>query len=152
MTKRQPVIVAAVLLLTIATACRTNQNSTSSAGNSNRSASQSTPDQFAGARTIYDKECKSCHGDTGNGGPIKLKDGTKLKVPSLREGHALRHPDSDFVKQINKGGDGMPAFGEKLKSDQINDLVRFIRHEFEGGVTPPAEPAKSPMKDMKTKP
>src|SRR5439155_22920837 len=71
------------------------------------------------------------------------------KVPNLREGHALKHPDSEFVKQITKGGDGMPAFGQKLKPEEINDMVRFIRHEFQGGMMPPGEPMKSPMQGMK---
>jgi mono/diheme cytochrome c family protein len=132
--------------------CRHIEQHLGTNSNSNSGATPTKPDEFAAARAVFGKECKSCHGDTGSGGPIKLKDGTTLKVPNLHEGHALRHPDSDFVKQITKGGDGMPAFGEKLKSDQINDLVRFIRHEFQGGATPPAEPAKSPMKEMKTKP
>ena len=107
------------------------------------------PDPFAATRATFDKHCKSCHGERGDGGPVKLEDGTKLKVPSLREGHALRHPDSDFLKQITKGGDGMPAFADKLKAAEINDLIRFIRHEFQGGMMPPAETMKSPMKDMK---
>jgi mono/diheme cytochrome c family protein len=93
-----------------------------------------TPDQFAAMRATFDKNCKSCHGETGKGGPVKLEDGTKLKVPSLCEGHALHHPDSDFVKQIMKGGDGMPAFRDKLKPDEINECIRFIRHEFQGGM------------------
>src|SRR5262245_17686960 len=63
----------------------------------------STPDPAAATRGIYAKDCQECHGVNGHGGPVKLEDGTKLKVPSLREGHALRHPDSDFVKQITKG-------------------------------------------------
>jgi len=100
------------------------------------------------ARELFAKNCQKCHGSTGTGGPVKLEDGTKLKVPSLREGHALRHPDSDYVKQINKGGDGMPAFKDKLTTQQIDELIRFIRHEFQGGMTPPAEPMK-PMKGMK---
>ena len=108
-----------------------------------------TPDEFASARAAFDKNCKSCHGERGQGGPVKLEDGTKLKVPTLCEGHALRHPDSDFVRQIAKGGDGMPAFADKLKPEEINECVRFIRHEFQGGMMPPAEPMKSPMKDMK---
>src|SRR5882672_2098318 len=117
MIKRQTVLVAAGLLLAIVTACKTNQTSSSPA-NSNTSSSQSTPDQFAGARATYEKNCKGCHGQNGEGGPVKLEDGTKLKVPSLREGHALKHPDSDFVKQITNGGDGMPAFNDKLKADE----------------------------------
>jgi len=136
MTKRQSVIVAASLLLTIITACKTNQTSSSPAANSNNSSAQSTPDQFAAVRTTYDKECKSCHGQKGEGGPVKLEDGTKLKVPNFREGHALRHPDSDYLKQITKGGDGMPAFEKKLTPDQMNDLIRFIRQEFQAGAAP----------------
>jgi len=107
-----------------------------------------TPDEFAAARAAFDENCKKCHGETGKGGPVKLEDGTKLKVPNLCEGHALHHPDSDFVKQIMKGGDGMPAFRDKLKPDEINDCIRFIRHEFQGGMMPPAERMK-PMKNMK---
>ena len=138
MAKRQWMVVAAALLLAIVTACKTNQPS-SPAATSNSSASQSTPDQFAPVRAIYDKECKSCHGQNGTGGPVKLEDGTKLKVPSFREGHALRHPDSDYLKQITKGGDGMPAFDKKLTSEQMNDLIRFIRHEFQAGAAPAAK-------------
>ena len=132
------IAVAALFLLT---ACSHVEQHLNTNSNSNSAESPSKPDEFAAARTLFTKNCKSCHGDTGAGGPVKLEDGTKLKVPSLREGHAMRHPDSDFVKQITKGGDGMPAFGDKLKTDEINALVRFIRHEFQGGATPPAEPA-----------
>src|SRR6266404_2536621 len=136
MTKRQSVIIAAGLLLAIVSACKTNQTSSSPAANGNSSSAQATPDKFAGVRTIYDKDCKSCHGQNGEGGPVKLDDGTKLKVPTLREGRALRHPDSDYLKQITKGGDGMPAFEKKLAPDQMNDLIKFIRHEFQAGMTP----------------
>jgi len=139
MAKRQWMMVAAALLLAIVTACKTNQPSSSPAATSNSSASQSTPDQFAAVRAIYDKECKSCHGQNGTGGPVKLEDGTKLKVPSFREGHALRHPDSDYLKQITKGGDGMPAFEKKLTAEQMNDLIKFIRREFQAGAAAPAK-------------
>ena len=138
--------VAAFLPILLLTGC--NRTATPPVANTKGPAT-ATPDEFALARATFDKNCKGCHGETGTGGPVKLEDGTKLKVPSLREGHALHHPDSDFVKQITKGGDGMPAFRDKLKPDQINDLIRFIRHEFQGGMMPPGEPMKSPMKDMK---
>jgi len=120
-------------------ACQTAKTTSTQSANNASPAAQSTPDQFAAVRTSYEKNCKLCHGANGEGGPVKLDDGTKLKVPSLREGHALKHPDSDFVKQITKGGDGMPAFGEKLKPEEINDMIRFIRQEFQGGKTPPTK-------------
>jgi mono/diheme cytochrome c family protein len=147
--KRRSLALVAVAAFLVATACKTDKTINSPTVNNNRAAAQSTPDQFAAARVSFEKNCKLCHGANGEGGPVKLEDGRKLKVPTFHEGHALRHPDSDFVKQITKGGDGMPAFGEKLKPEEINDLIRFIRHEFQGGMTPPAEPMK-PMKGMKT--
>jgi len=146
--KRQSFLLITIVLLLL-TACHKNAG-TSPTTNNNAAMPNATPDEFAAARASYEKNCKSCHMANGEGGTVKLDDGTKLKVPSLREGHALKHPDSDYVKQIVKGGDGMPAFGNKLKTDEINDLVRFIRHECQGGMTPPAEPLMSPMKNMKT--
>src|SRR5256885_3290921 len=149
MTKRLAITIMAFGLLA-AVACK-QQSTTRSSNTTAKPGASSTPDQFANARGYYAKDCQNCHVANGEGGPVKLEDGTRLKVPSLREGHALRHPDSDFLKQITKGGDGMPAFEKKLNPDQINELIRFIRHEFQGGMTPPAEPMKSPMKDMKLK-
>ena len=147
MNRKSLALMTAAQLLLMA-ACQTNKTVKTPDANKTP-ALASTPDPFAATRASYEKNCKLCHGANGEGGPVKLEDGTKLKVPSLRAGHALRHPDSDFVKQITKGGDGMPAFGEKLKPEEINDLIRFIRHEFQGGMMPPGEPMKSPMKDMK---
>jgi len=131
MTGRHLILIAA-LLLTLTTACQTKQTSTTSNANNSRPTATSTPDQFAEVRPIYAKECQSCHGPTGAGGPVKLEDGSKLKVPSLREGRAVRHGDDEFTKQIVKGGDGMPAFDNKLSSSQTNDLIKMIRVEFQG--------------------
>lgn len=90
-----------------------------------------TPDPFAATRATFTKNCARCHGENGTGG-LKTVDGKKLKVPNLTAGHALRHFDDDFIKQISKGGDGMPAFKEKLTPEEINELVHLIRHEFQG--------------------
>jgi mono/diheme cytochrome c family protein len=124
-----------VTTLLLAVACAksdpaTNQTRPPVAG------SPSTPpnapaDEFATARATFKKDCASCHGEDGTGGPVKLDDGTKLKVPSLREGHALHHKDEEFVKQITDGGDGMPKFGDKLSRAETIELVRFIRKEFQ---------------------
>jgi mono/diheme cytochrome c family protein len=91
-----------------------------------------TPDEFAFARANYAKDCSACHGQEGHGGLVKTTEGKMLKVPSLTEGHALKHDDADFVEQITKGGDGMPSFKDKLSADDINTMVRFIRHEYQG--------------------
>ncbi len=138
MNHRLLVLFAVAAFLSVLFIAGCNQSATSPVANT-KAPANATPDPFAATRATYDKNCKSCHGETGKGGPVKLEDGTKLKVPTLCEGHALHHTDSDFVKQITKGGDGMPAFADKLKPDEINECVRFIRHEFQGGMMPPAK-------------
>ena len=90
-----------------------------------------TPDQLASARINFQKNCVTCHGEKAEGG-LKEVEGKRFKVPSLREGHPLEHTDEKFVKQINEGDEEMPAFKEKLSAAEINDLVRFIRKEFQG--------------------
>jgi mono/diheme cytochrome c family protein len=93
-------------------------------------------------RAIYAKDCQNCHAVDGTGGRVKLEDGKTLRVPSFREGHALKHSDADFRRQIREGGDGMPAFKDKMTPSQIDELVRFVRQEFQPGHTPPADKAK----------
>ena len=112
----------------------TNRSAPSTAPNA-------APDEFAVARETYAKRCSNCHGEKGEGGTGEFE-GKKIKGPPFRSGHALKHPDADFVKQIVKGGDGMPAFGDKLSPKEIDDLVRFIRKEFQAGNNPQAPPTK----------
>jgi len=90
-----------------------------------------TPDELASARINFQKNCVQCHGENAEGGRKEV-DGKRFKVPSLREGHALEHTDEKFVVQISEGDDEMPAFKDKLTAAEINELVRFIRKEFQG--------------------
>jgi mono/diheme cytochrome c family protein len=94
-----------------------------------------TPDAFALTRGTYAKHCASCHGGTAEGKTVEVE-GKKIKAPSLRTGHALTHSDDDFVKQISKGGDGMPAFADKMSAKEIDDMVHFLRKEFQAGNSP----------------
>ena len=132
------------LFAVLITSCsnQTTPTSTTRPSANNAPTAAATPDPLAATRGVFAKECQSCHGVDGKGGPVKLEDGTRLKVPSLREGHALRHPDSDFRKQIVEGGDGMPSFKTKLSAQQVDDLIKFIRQEFQGGMTSPPEKSK----------
>lgn len=116
-----------------------------------------TPDPMAATKEYYADNCASCHQDNGEGGIVKIE-GKKLNVPPLTKGHALNHNDEEFVKQISSGGDGMPAFKDKLKPEEINNLVTFVRTQFQGGgkstvsdarpdtlTAAPAETKKKPM-------
>jgi mono/diheme cytochrome c family protein len=88
-------------------------------------------DEFATAKAHYEKMCSECHGKTGDGGTVQV-DNKRLKVPSLKAGHALTHTDQQLVKQVIDGGDGMPSFKDKLSTVEAAELVRFVRHDFQG--------------------
>ena len=131
---RLTLLCALVALLTFActeATSPTNLPTTSTATASPAAPATATPDEFAAARASYQKNCESCHGEKAEGGIVKVEN-KKLKVPSLKTGHAIHHPDADLVKKINTGGDGMPAFKDKLKPEEIQELVRLIRKEFQG--------------------
>ena len=133
----KPYTIAFVIVCALAFLSGCSQTGTENAGNvpaakaTPVAKATATPDEFAVARANYAKHCSACHGDKGEGGIVKVED-KKLKVPSLKEGHALGHPDEKFVKQITNGGDGMPKFSDKLSPEEINAMVRFVRHEFQG--------------------
>ena len=93
--------------------------------------STATPDAFASAKGNFEKHCSECHGKGGTGGLVTIEE-KRLKVPSLKEGHALKHTDDQLAKQIMDGAEEMPAFKDKLSGAEINDLVRLIRTEFQG--------------------
>ena len=131
---RVSLLISATVLLGGACAgpAEVTTNKTQPALAASPAATSSTPqDALAVARATFQKECAGCHQADASGGPVTVE-GKKLRVPTLREGHALKDSDEDFVKQITNGDDGMPAFKDKLTPEQINGLVRFIRKEFQG--------------------
>lgn len=94
-----------------------------------------TPDEFAAVRGIYASTCQNCHQPGGAGGTVQDEaSGKPLRVPSLRGGDAARHTDAQLARKISNGDpdEGMPAFKTRLSPEQIDQLVRFIRTEFQG--------------------
>ena len=57
--------------------------------------------------------------------------GREIKVPNLTGEHARKPADERLAAKIAEGDDEMPAFKDKLTPEQIQDLVRFIRSEFQ---------------------
>src|SRR5205807_1067985 len=98
----------------------------------------------ADARATYKDSCARCHKDDGAGGTFEEKGLKPLKVPSLRSDHAVKRTDAQIAKQIQNGGDGMPAFKTKLDQQKIDALVRLIRHDFQGQAAAPGGATASP--------
>ena len=78
-------------------------------------------------RQTYERSCAVCHGPRGEGKQL----GT-MTIPSLREGPPVNKTDAYLFTQIANGGNGMPPFKFTLDDRQMDDLVRFIRKEFQG--------------------
>jgi mono/diheme cytochrome c family protein len=126
----------ALFAVACATANNTNQPATANANApAATTPTAATPvDQLAEARKMFAEGgvCARCHGTSGEGGEFEV-DGKKLKAPSLRAEHAVKHDDAWLAKKIAEGGDGMPAFKKRFTPEQIDNLVRFIRHDLQAG-------------------
>jgi mono/diheme cytochrome c family protein len=94
------------------------------------SAPTPTPDELASAKKIYAEKCVKCHKETGEGGELDIE-GTKIKVPSYRKETVKKDSDAEYIDQIEKGGDGMPKFKGKISDQDIKDLVKLIRRDFQ---------------------
>lgn len=87
-------------------------------------------DELAATRVTFKENCAKCHGETGAGGRVQVE-GREIRVPNLTGDHARKPTDERLAAKITEGDDDMPAFKEKLNQQQIQDLVRFIRREFQ---------------------
>jgi len=87
-----------------------------------------TPESIAAGRSAYQKNCATCHGANGEGGP-----GNDLipAAPSLVDDH-WDHGSSDGEIFVNvKNGVppdfNMVPFADKLTDDDVWSVVNFLR-------------------------
>ena len=112
-------------------------NNTAAALNSNTNiAPQPTAaatDELASTRKIYSEQCVRCHKEDGAGGVTDI-DGKRIKAPNLTSERQKGKPDSDYIEIIENGAkeDGMPGFKGKISDDDIKNLVKYIRRDFQG--------------------
>ena len=84
--------------------------------------SQTTPDSEPGA-TTYKKSCVTCHAADGAGTAL----GKRLHAPDLRTKEVQDKTPSALTQIITAGKANMPAFGTRLTSQQIQQVVDYIR-------------------------
>jgi mono/diheme cytochrome c family protein len=87
-----------------------------------------TPESIAAGQQLYARNCASCHGRNGQGGP-----GNDLipAAPSLLgDGWAHGSTDGEIFTNIKSGvapDFNMVPFKDRLKDDEIWNLVNYIR-------------------------
>lgn len=108
-----------------------NANNAAVVANTNPQPS-ATVDELAAARKTYSEICIKCHKEGGLGGITEI-DGKKIKAPNFTSERMIKDDDADWIKSIKNGipDEGMPAFKEKLTEQEIKDLVKLIRKDFQ---------------------
>ena len=126
MLKRTVMFAAFVSLATMGIVCLTQSSRAAAKGDAKA------------AMDVFTKNCLRCHGDHGKGdGPA----GKFLKTKPADwtdKARMSKMTDSDLKTVITKGGGAvgkspvMPAFGDKLKDQDVENLIALI-HQVEEG-------------------
>jgi mono/diheme cytochrome c family protein len=86
---------------------------------------KATPESIASGKKIYRYDCALCHGDDGNGKGDASKE---MKIPDLTDPAALKdRTDGELFYRIKTGHGDMPPEGTRVKSDQMWDMVNYVR-------------------------
>ena len=110
----------------------------------NSPADPGNPEQVARGKTVYAQQCAACHGANLGGQPNwqeRLPSGRMPAPPHDASGHTWHHPDS-VLFGITKHGlvpgkyappkyeSDMPAFGDKLKDEEIWAVLAYIKNTW----------------------
>jgi cytochrome c6 len=76
------------------------------------------------AAKSFKTNCALCHAPDGSG---NSPTGKALKAKDLRSPEVQQQSDADLELVISKGRGKMPAFGAKLKPEEIKGMVAYIR-------------------------
>jgi cytochrome c6 len=76
------------------------------------------------AAKVYKTNCVLCHAADGSG---SSPSGKAMKAKDLRSHEIQEKSDPELAEFITQGKGKMPAFGKKLKPDDIKQLVAYMR-------------------------
>lgn len=71
---------------------------------------------------IWRNHCELCHGSDGRG--------AHAGVPDLWQGGGLYRPDVALEEIIRFGINAMPGFSARLRADDIEDVITYMRMTF----------------------
>ena len=98
-----------------------------------------TADAIAEGKKRYALDCAVCHGTDGDG-KGDVVDVLKLKLRDWRDSDSLKDfSDGEMFYIISKGKDPMPSEADRVKPEQIWQIVIYIRSLSKTGA-----PAKNP--------
>jgi len=82
------------------------------------------PGRAQDAAGLFKTKCAACHGADGSGNTAV---GKSMKLRDLGSADVQKQTDAELTAMIVSGKGAMPAYKDKLTSDQIKQVVGFIR-------------------------
>jgi cytochrome c6 len=73
---------------------------------------------------IFKANCVLCHSANGSGDSAT---GKAFHAKDLRSEEVQKRTDAELAEVIAKGKGKMPAFGAKIKADDVTKLVAYLR-------------------------
>jgi mono/diheme cytochrome c family protein len=73
---------------------------------------------------LFKTNCTLCHSADGSGDNAT---GKAFHAKDLRSAEVQKQTDAELAEVITKGRGKMPAFGAKIKPDDISKLVAYLR-------------------------
>lgn len=103
-----------------------------------------TASSIAAGKKIYGYDCALCHGTDGDGQGDLAKD-MNLKLRDYRDPTSLKtRTDGELYYIISKGKGEMTGEADRLKPDEIWNLVNYVR-SFAKKEAPPGSKAPNPQ-------
>ncbi len=76
------------------------------------------------AAATFQSSCALCHGADGSG---QTPAGQSMQIPALDSAPVQSQTDAELADVIANGKNNMPPFKGSLNSDQIRELVAYLR-------------------------
>jgi mono/diheme cytochrome c family protein len=76
------------------------------------------------AAKTFKANCVLCHGANGSGDTTV---GKALKAKDLRSPEVQKQSDAALIEIISKGKGKMPAFADRIETDDMKKLVAYVR-------------------------
>ncbi len=73
---------------------------------------------------LFKANCVQCHSANGSGDTAA---GKAFHAKDLRSAEVQKQTDEELTEVITKGKGKMPAFGAKIKPDDVKKLVTYLR-------------------------
>ena len=79
--------------------------------------------QAQGGADTYKAKCAACHGADGTGSAM----GKKMGAHDFTTAEVQKMSDAELTDVINNGKSKMPKYADKLKPEEVKELVAYIR-------------------------